>query len=314
MAHERYTELIQLMLYDELGEAERRELEAHIAGCPACAEEAAALGKFNALLTASAPGIAPEHLLDAARLELRASLARPRTSMLGGLLDGLRDLLFPRIGYAAGAAAMAALGIAAGYLIFAPAKVAAPPVQVAAVRGEGSDGDVRITNVRFLNTGDGSGDVEFAFEAVKPMHMKGNINDEKIQKILTHAMLNEQNPGVRLKSVSAIATTTSPDNEVKAALVTALMTDENPGVRKEALKALRTFPFDRDIKSVYLYVLMHDTNAGLRIAAINQLDSSATAGGTIDQEVLNVMKERMRSDENNYIRLRAKAVVDEVNQ
>ena len=318
MAHERYTDLLQLMLYDELGEAEKKELLAHIDRCPDCARELASLKRFNALLTdaAPAPASAADEALSDARVALHAALHLAVPSRLAAFLDALRDFFTPKTRFAFGGAAMAAAGLAAGYLLFAPPKALTPHGAAASPAAEAvlNEGDVRVTNVRFLNTGDAGGEVEFAFDAVRPVHMKGSIGDEKIQKILTHAMLNEQNPGVRLKSVSAIASRSTPDREVKAALITALKTDENPGVRKEALRALRSYPFDPEVKAAYLYVLTHDATAGLRIAAINQLDSAAAAGATVDQDILNVLKERMRSDDNNYIRLRAKAVVDEVNQ
>ena len=139
-----------------------------------------------------------------------------------------------------------------------------------------------------------------------------------MQKVLAHALVNDENPGVRLRSVSAFSTQIQklkmPDREVKAALILALKTDGNPAVRKEALKTLQGFPFDEEIKQVFLHVLMRDNNPALRIAAINSLDSARVQGQGTDKDFLEVLKERMQSDENNYIRIRAKSVLEEIKQ
>jgi HEAT repeat protein len=126
--------------------------------------------------------------------------------------------------------------------------------------------------------------------------------------------LNEQNPGVRLQSINAMTLQKVPDREVKSTLITALKTDENAGVRKEALLALKNFSMDDDIKQAFLFVLTHDSNPGLRIAAINYLDSARVVGKGYDQDVLSVLREKMQSDDNNYIRLRAKAAIEEIKQ
>jgi hypothetical protein len=179
-------------------------------------------------------------------------------------------------------------------------------------------GTVHISNVKVLDNNPVSGEVEFTFDAITPMHIKGSVNDERVQKVLTHALLNDENPGVRLRSVSAIASqseTGGPpvDPEVKKALLKALRSDENPAVRKEALKALQKLPFDNDIKKAFLAVLLSDKNSGIRIAVINTLDS-VKGTGKLDNDILEVMKQKMHDDDNNYIRLRAKAVVQEIRQ
>lgn len=180
------------------------------------------------------------------------------------------------------------------------------------------EGETRIANIRFVNPDAGGGQVEFTFDAVSPVHIKGNINDDRVQKVLAHALINDQNPGVRLRSASAFSTQVRklelPDREVKAALILALKSDDNPGVRKEALKALLGFPFDEEIKQAFLHVLMRDNNPALRIAAINSLDSLRVQGQPTDKDLLDVLKQRMTTDENNYIRIRAKTVLEEAQQ
>ena len=71
---------------------------------------------------------------------------------------------------------------------------------------------------------------------------------------------------------------------------------------------------DQEIKQAFLFVLTHEKNPGLRIAAINTLDSARVSGQAVDQDVLIVLRDKMQTDENNYIRHRARAVVEEVRQ
>jgi len=310
MNHDRYSEQLQLMLYGELDEAERAELESHLSGCARCSAELASLKQFHALLSEHPPAEMPEIDLLDARRRLRGSLRDAPRPLLERLLPAFVPRLAPAVRFALGGAFTLAVGVYLGTLLVRPVSPQGPPPSAAL----GTEGDVRISNVRFLATDPANGEIEFFFDAVKPVHMKGNINDGVIQKVLTHAMLNEENPGVRLRSVSAIASGLNGDAVVRNALIAAMKGDENPGVRREALEALRKYPFDAEVKSAFLFVLTHDANPGLRIAAINQLGSSSINRAGLDQELLNVLKDKIHSDNNNYIRLRAKAVIEETRQ
>jgi hypothetical protein len=66
---------------------------------------------------------------------------------------------------------------------------------------------------------------------------------------------------------------------------------------------------DEDIKKAYLHVLVHDTNPGLRVEAIKSMENERL----MDQEVVSVLK-GMQTDENEFVRLNAKRLVQEVSQ
>jgi hypothetical protein len=169
-----------------------------------------------------------------------------------------------------------------------------------------------------VRQGPEKGEVEFSFEMVTPIRMKGNVNDNAVQRVLAQALLNDQNPGARLLMVSTLAnqveSTRLPDVEIKAALIRAVRSDANVGVRQEALKALQKFPLDGEIKQAIIYVLRYETNPSMRIDAINYLEKPFLAAKTADQDILEALKEKMQSDENNYIRIRARNVYEEVKQ
>jgi HEAT repeat protein len=157
------------------------------------------------------------------------------------------------------------------------------------------------------------GEIEFTFDVVRPVRLKGNINDSQIQKVLAHALVNSQNPGVRLRTVNALSGQQQPlqTEELRAALLEAITSDANPAVRKEALTLLQKLPFDEEVKKAILHVLQNDQNSGVRIAAMMVLDQFKAQAILKDQEVLNVLREKMETDENNYIRLIARNFLEE---
>jgi hypothetical protein len=289
-------------------------LEQHLGECDECSTELDDMRKLHVLVSRGEMVGVDDQLLAEARHQLRAALRieRSRQTLWNRISDRMSafSTLLPsrNWGLALGSIAMVGCGILIGRLVFPPSSP-----------GEGSplaDSDLKISNVRFLNPDTNEDELEFSFEAVKPMRVKGTIHDERIQKVLTYALLNEQNPGVRLRAINTMAgpSTRTPDREMKAALIIALRSDDNAGVRKEALVALRKFPFDAEVRDALLDALMHDKNPGIRIAAINGLDSARTLGPGSDQSILDVLKQKVNSDDNNYIRLRAKTVLQEVKE
>jgi hypothetical protein len=330
MNHNQFKEWLLLSLYAELSPDDRRELKLHLEVCAECRAE---LGELKALkqIIGKRKLVEPtEQLLREARRELRVALRveRERRSAFRILDEFLVNIFSPKYRLVSGAAGLVGVGIFAGYLLFSPSPLAVRP-------GVGLDdgaaryselGDAQITNVRFVDPDASDGQVEFMFEAVKPIRMKGSINDKQIQRVLAHALLNEANPGVRLRTVTALASQIAlsqlpsgphvQDEELVDALIEALRYDPNDGVRKEALKVLRTFPMSKRIRDALLFVLMHDNNPGLRVEAIKGMEQAAKRGGdfAVDEHLLNVLRQKIDHDDNNFIRLRAMALLQEVQQ
>ena len=321
MSHATIRNQLELYLHDELSPAERTVFEQHLQGCPDCSAELEELKKLDATVRIHRrPIVVDERLLQEARQQLRAALRAERSrpsvpAFVRGVADWIPTSTFRVI---FGGTAMLLGGILLGRTYFAPSHPAVPTeahVEPIAVRSAPPGEEPRITNLQFNQNGFEDGEVDFTFDAVTPVHMRGNINDEKIQAVLAHALVTEQNPGVRLRSVNMLASRVEqlnpPDPKVKGALVSALRSDENPAVRREALRVLTGFPFDNQIREAFLYVLVHDKNPGLRIAAINSLDSARVHTREAGPDLLEVLKEKMQSDNNNYVRIRAKEVLEE---
>jgi hypothetical protein len=317
MTHNEYRDLLILSASGDIDDDARAVLERHVQTCDRCRKEYDDLRTLHGALIAHRAGIEPdERLLGEARQELRIALRneRARRSPWFGWFDP--GTVAPAVRFALGAAFTLAVGFFLGRSLFPPSAVQESP-GVASLSPAGGvrpeEEETKITNVRFIDHGRGTGEIEFTFDAVTPVRMRGSIDDPKIQKVLTHAMLNEENPGVRLKAVNAInrQEVESQDVETKSALIKAMEMDANVGVRKEALNALRRLPFDGDIKNALLHALMSDSNPGLRVAAINALDSARTSALGVDSDILDVLRKKAETDDNNYIRVKARAVIEE---
>lgn len=321
MTHERCKECLELLLYDELTRDERSETELHLEQCSDCRTEFEELKKLHGVLAQYKPVEVTQRMLQEAREELRGVIRSEemKTSLWDRFSDFVVDSIMPQYKIALGGVATIAIGFFLGYVSFKSPTLPqhddqTPLIKTAAQMNPVTKEEGQITNVKFIDSGMNSSEVEFTFDAVMPVHMKGSVNDPKIQQVLAHALLNEQNPGIRLRSVNAIASQQSftVDNDVKKALILALKSDENPGVKKEAMKVLQKFPFDEQVKRAFLDVLQHEVSSALRIAAINALDSLKNK--STDREFLDVLKQTTQSDNNKYIRVRTQAILQEIQQ
>jgi anti-sigma factor RsiW len=321
MKHKQFEEWLQLSLYHELSEQERVLLDNHLTTCKQCQRNLDELKKLHTTLAYRQSVAAQESLLQDARRNLRSRIhaGAAQKSLWGKVKDVLDGILAPPVQAALGGVAMIAMGIFVGYFAFkTPSEKSLAMKQTAAMEA----GESQITNIRFLDRDAQTGDVEFTFETITPVHIRGNVNEEHVQKVLARALVSDQNAGTRLRAVNMIGTQTGQrqnrvpgfDAEVKSALVTALLHDRNLGVRKEALSVLRNYLPDPVIVRAFLQVLANEKNTGLKIAAINSLDLSQYENQPVNREILEMFKNKAQSDDNNYIRIKAKTALQEIQQ
>ena len=321
MKHNDYKELLHFSFYDELNEEERRVLDDHVKTCGDCREEAEELRKLSTLFERGQRFAITDQMLNEARRELRVALRleQSRRPFWVGILGQIDALASPIARYTLGGAAMLVLGLAAGYLLFkSPEAIGVSGISQSVGQGSAQSTGPTITNFRFIGQPLQGSDVEFTFDMVTPVHMKGSVNDAAVQRVLAQALMNDQNPGARLRTVSAIAeqgeALKSSDKEIKTALLDAVKSDPNVGVRKQALQALKRFPLDGEVKDALIFVLKNEENPGIRIEAIAYLQSPEFSRQLVDKNLLDVLKEKMQSDNNNYVRTRAKHFYEEVQQ
>jgi hypothetical protein len=321
MKHTNLKELLHLSFYGELNDDEQRVLDAHMLNCAECRNELSELKKFSALVERGQGFEITDQLLDEARRELRVALRleKEKRPFWAGLMDRVDALMSPALQFAMGGAVMLFVGLATGYLFFRTTETSGLAGVAQSVGQPASESSgPKVSNFKFVGQPVQGGDVEFTFELVTPVRMKGSVNDPAIQRVLAQALMSDQNPGARLRTVSTIAeqgdALKSSDTEIKAALIQAVESDPNVGVRKEALQALHRFPLDNEIKNALLFVLKNEGNPAIRIGAISYLQSPDFSRRLVDQDLLNVLKERMKSDDNKYVRTRAQHFYEEVQQ
>jgi hypothetical protein len=321
MKHNQYEERLLLYIYKELTGEELHDFERHLHACSRCRKELEEMKQLNLVLDQCKTIQLSDALIQEARRELAKSLKSERKvrSLTNTIIETIYDFVVPRYKVALGGATLIATGILVGYLVFQTDNNSMKREPVIAQNKIESayplSDESRISNLQFSSSNPISGEVEFTFDAIMPVHMKGRINDPNIQKILAYALISDQNPGVRLQSVSALASETrskEPDAEVMDALISAVKFDKNPGVRKQALEALEQYSSNSKVKEALLDVLMHDESSGLRIAAINILTKRDGEMIQKDSALLKVLRTTLTNDNNNYIRLRSQAVLKEI--
>lgn len=326
MTHDQFKELLPLLVQGELDANQRAQVQGHLTACDECRAELEELRALTASVKGAGRLLVTDSLLQEARLELRAALRaeRSRVSPMERLRDLLDGILAPWAQWSVAGAAAVAAGFLGGYIVFSsPERASGVALNAASADTDVARGEPKITNVRFDDADPSDDQIEFTFEAVTPVRVKGSPNDPGVQSVLTRALITEENPGVRLRTVSAITSQIQmhrreapapADDPVKNALIDAMKFDDNPGVRKEAMKALAKFPLDDAIKEGLLYVLSKDKSEGLRVDAINYLAAARDQFAASDEQLLDVLRKKMETDNNRYVRLRARAVLEEVRQ
>lgn len=317
MNHNEIKKLLRLSLFGELSNREQSLLELHLNDCDECRNELEQQRNLLFLISEKKYDIDDKMLIEA-RAQLRGALRNEREhkSYMNNLLDYLTDFVTMPFRIALSGAALLVIGFFVGYLFYGSA-----PVETKIAQDKTDkvfpvfQDDVTISNIGFIDSDPSDGEIEFTFVAMKPVTLKGNVDDPKIQSILTYSMLNEQNPGSRFNSINAMisGSETKFDEDVKNALITVVMTDENPGVRREALKLMKKLPNDEDVKQALIYVLTTDTSSGLRIEAINALADAGKNGFTLNKKEIDLFKQKLQTDDNSYIRYRTKTILQEYN-
>lgn len=318
MKHNEYKQLLQLSLFGELKTEEQSKLKEHLLACEECRAELEDQKNLLELISGKKKVNVDEKVLSAARYQLRGALRAEKSgSNYFGIVTGNINQFFTTpLKFAAVSLTMLLLGVLIGSLFIGNSSESEFNGQKANdSRFTSLDESISISNLIFVDSDLSDGEVEFTFQASKPVRLKGKVDDPKIQSVLTYAMLNEQNPGSRLNSINAMDTEVPIhyDQDVKNALITVVMTDENPGVRREALKLISKFPYDESVKQTLLYVITKDTVSGLRIEALNSLIEAGSQGNKLNQDDLNLFRQKLQQDDNPYIKLRSKTILQEYN-
>lgn len=283
---------IILFLYEELSDEARRDLRTHLETCSACQTFHQRERQLQRQLTEDfSDWEVPADLLVECRRELSEGLDRIDRSRTWWRLPVLAALPRMRV---LESAALLSIGLAVGVYVTndlqPPAPVSGQTVEIPQ--------DAAVTNLRIIGSNRTTGEVELAGEMVRPMRVRGNLEDETVQRILVGALQSPSNPGARLGAVELLSQNPR-DPDIKQVLMGALVNDDNPGVRLYALEALQAFSQEEDVRQVLKYVVATDDTPGIRVQALE-----AMAPMTQEEAMEAAVYEAVREEPNEYIRMR----------
>ncbi len=297
-------ESITLLVYGELADDARHELEQHVERCANCAAELKAEQGFHELLTQDRSAEPTPNLLAVSRMRLQEAL---ETAEQGGFwqrlaLDPANWLRQVRFSPALASAILIfgfAGGLGTSYKIFAHSPQISAPGSTSAAPAEAS-----ITGIQSITQAPGTNQISIKYNTVSTLETQGSLNDQRIQQLLLFAARNNYNSGVRMDSVDLL--TQKPDiSQVREALVYALRYDTNPGVRLKALDGLGSFvKDDARVRDVVLEALVNDSNPGVRTEALRLIEPAKADGS-----VRGVLMTLADKDQSTYIRSQARTML-----
>ena len=335
---------------NEVSDRERKQIDAHVASCPACAAQLAEESQLQEAMVA-APQPADELdssgiLLSQCRSELAEALddlSAPPIQEHWRPFGWLRRWMALRPAWSG--ALLVLFGIVVG-------------VQVLPWLRNGNNGNAngqamnvmakpRLTDDQLSkmvvgginfppSTGSGSPDVQLQLSAEEPLVLNGNVQDSDMRRVLTYVVENGErfDAGVRLDCLEALKAA-SRDQQVRQALIAAARKDQNPAVRMKALESLRDTSSDDDVRQALLDALQHDANPGVRVEAVNVLvgslqhrESEETAPEASDatpvvtsgrpeedqsvERVVRALQQLQHRDPSRYVRLRSAAALRQI--
>ena len=304
MSCKEYQHQITLLLYEELPESTREELEVHLNECTNChdvyesekamhsvlAEDASRWDIPSDLLVESRRGLADE--LD--RIERKRSWWRMPTFSV--VFTPMRLLE---------SAALIAMGLALGVYVSNQRPIGTQvgnsgQDQISVIPRNGT-----ISNLQVVNADPVTGQVELTGEISQPLRLQGKMEDDTVRNLLFSALRDANNPGSRLQAVEVLAQ--KPTNEpIEEALINALVYDGDAGVRMRALEALEKFADEQHVRVALMQALKNDDIVGIRKGAIDAL----TASKSKDRALAERLQEATKNDQNPYIRSKVLQFVD----
>jgi len=293
-----YQHQITLLLYDELSESIRVELETHLQDCPNCHEAYESEKTMHSVLAEDAARWhdIPSDLLVESRRALADELDRIERKRSWWRVPAFSVVFTPM--RLLESVALIAMGLALGVYVSNQRQVSpqiAPNPTQEQISGIPRNGT--ISNLQIVNADPITGQVELAGEISQPLRFQGKMEDDTIRSLLFSALRDANNPGSRLKAVEVLAQKPT-DEMIEEALINALVYDGDAGVRMRAIEALQKFAGEQHVRAAFMHTLGNDTDAGIRVKAIDAL----MARNSRDVELAKSLEAVTKKDDNPYIR------------
>ncbi|OLC38721.1 MAG: hypothetical protein AUG08_00115 [Acidobacteria bacterium 13_1_20CM_2_55_15] len=293
-----YQHQITLLLYDELPESSRVELETHLQSCPNCHDAYESEKAMHSVLAEDAARWSdiPSDLLVESRKGLADKLDRIERNRSRWRLPAFSVVFTPM--RLLESVALIAMGLALGVYVSNQRQVipqvAGNPAQdqISVIPRNGT-----ISNLQVVSADPVTGQVELAGEISQPLRFQGKMEDDTVRSLLFSALRDANNPGSRLKAVEMLAQKPT-DESIEEALINALIYDHDAGVRMRAMEGLQRFADEQHVRAAFMHTLENDTDAGIRVKAIDAL----MARNSRDVELAKSLEAVTKKDDNPYIR------------
>ena len=297
-------------LYGDMDAQERDRFARDLAVDP---ELQAVLDEEQQLNAVLPPGVQPfidEQRLQGNRWQLQQRLLREtrQRSLFAAWFDALRERPLT-VAFQGGAMAMTfVLGLLVATPPAAPGAdvIGTPAVQqVSSPLAFLSDDDYEIYQLQVNSFDAATGDIDLSFSLASETRLTGNVADQGINRLMAVALQDDIDSAARLDTIHALREV-SAGNDVYEALIQVLINDQNPGVRYQAVQALVNLTHEERVRDALRYALQRDVNQGVRVEAFNALADYR------DPQTLQVFREQMENDSNEYIRTQARSIVESV--
>ncbi len=168
------------------------------------------------------------------------------------------------------------------------------------------DEDYEIFQLRVNSYDAASGDIDLSFSLASETRLTGNVADAGVHRLMAAALQDDIDSASRLDTIEVLQAVRAGE-EVNQALIHVLLNDQNPGVRYQAVQALVELSDQEAVRAALRYALQSDVNQGVRVEAFNALS------GYRDPQTLQVFRQQMEDDSNEYIRSQARSIVEAQN-
>lgn len=149
-----------------------------------------------------------------------------------------------------------------------------------------------------------TGDIDLSFSLASETRISGNVADQNIHGLMAVALQNDIDSSSRLDAIDALQPVSGGD-EVYQALIHVLMNDRNPGVRYQAVRSLVALAHEEEVRDALRNALNDDVNPGVRLEAFQALVAYP------EEETLQLFREKMDADSNEFIRAQSRVIVEE---
>jgi len=142
------------------------------------------------------------------------------------------------------------------------------------------------------------------YTTVRRTSLDANLEDDRTVSILAAAMKSDLDDATRLRLIGVLKD--HLDNKaIRESLSHSLLFDPNPGVRIVAAESLAKLSNNQKIRETLRQALIKDTNQGVRISAFNGLLEH------LDEKTIEIFKAQGAKDGNFYIRNKAQDIITE---